>query len=429
MGIAALLLVAAIGMRIRAAREISCASVAERATTSQDYAAAAGAIGALCREDDWSEEQRTCVANAATAAAIADCVPERTKRSIPTPEPTASTRARLAALPPAPMRIAGSIAGSDPGFPAIRDYFGALGVAVAPSTDDDDRISRATYGDRPYRGLLLVRGAPGLEEATPIAWQTGSTEAASAANLDDAFATALRGIRPHRGVAYLTSGHGELTDVPEHVTHRFVRWLGEFDLDVRPLPPGAVPADASAVIVAAPTKPLAPADEAALVAYLDRGGHVFEIAGATTTALPLLEPRIGVARHPGYIDDEDPPLPMTHAVGFDTTDAHAHVLKRSAHGDAVFVVSMGEPPGWRAAVIGTPDAIVDGYMTLSELALELAGPASLVLGKRSGPSYEPFERDGVAAHLVAALFATGTERALQQRHLADASGDASDRYR
>jgi hypothetical protein len=129
--------------------------------------------------------------------------------------------------------------------------------------------------------VVLTRGA--TRETLTI-----GTEMKTAANklktLDGDFQKSLLKVMHEAHVAYVTVGHGELTETRPDVTDghsaKGLRKLFEsqnYNVKDLGLTQGLgtdVPADATVVVVCGPTQPLLPEEVAALKAYADRGGHL-----------------------------------------------------------------------------------------------------------------------------------------------------------
>jgi hypothetical protein len=149
------------------------------------------------------------------------------------------------------------------------------------------------------------------------------TAASKLKTLDGDFQKALLKVLRDAHVAYLTVGHGEITEnktdgtIPEGRTGRTLRKLLEsqnYTVKELGLTQGLgteIPADATMVAVIGPSKPFLPEEVAALKRYAERGGHLLlaldpepkvdlqplaEIVGLTWSMVPLAHEKQLVAR-------------------------------------------------------------------------------------------------------------------------------------
>jgi len=204
----------------------------------------------------------------------------------------------------------------------VKDYFEALGSATGKVTvEEHDRLVEdklaAKYKVTKDGVIVLVRGEGDKEKTASIEIDTDIEKARRATgnnaklrNLDREVNKELRTLISDKRKAYLTTGHGELTDpeslpaelkghIPDQRTTVFRKRLGELGYDTKDLPPidliKDVPADAAVVICIGPTGGLQPAEWSALDRYLAKGGRLLlamDLKGESTFG--ALEGRLGV---------------------------------------------------------------------------------------------------------------------------------------
>ncbi|HEY1555714.1 MAG TPA: DUF4350 domain-containing protein [Kofleriaceae bacterium] len=204
----------------------------------------------------------------------------------------------------------------------VKDYFDALAAATGKViVEEHDRYVEEKLANK-YKVtkdgmIVLVRGNDKDEKTESLEIDTDLEKARRATgnnaklrNLDREVNKLLRQIITDKRKAYLTTGHGELTDpeslppelkgrIPEQRTTVFRKRLGELGYDVKDLPPidlmKDVPADAAVVICIGPTGGLQPAEWSALDRYLEKGGRLLlamDPHGEATFG--ALEGRLGV---------------------------------------------------------------------------------------------------------------------------------------
>jgi len=129
---------------------------------------------------------------------------------------------------------------------------------------------------------------------------------------------------PH--IAYVVSGHGEMTDpdsqpagkkrtMPERRTTMLQKRLAELDYHVKDLGPADlakdIPGDATVVMLLAPSVALQPAEWAAIARDLERGGSLMIALDPTADpSLGPLEGKLGVRFDPADLTDDKSFLPQ-----------------------------------------------------------------------------------------------------------------------
>ena len=216
----------------------------------------------------------------------------------------------------------------------VDDYFEALSSATGKvEIEKHDRLIDAELAGK-YKvtkdgTIVLVRGTGDKEKSGTIDVDTDLQKARNGSklrNFDREVNTQLRKLLAEKRKAYLTSGHGEVTDpesvppdlkgkIPERRTTAFKKRLADLDYEVKDL--GLVdlvkdvPQDASVVIVLAPTVPLQPAEWASLERYLDRGGRLLIALDPTAEpSMSGLESKFGLKFNPGHLTDDQAFLPQ-----------------------------------------------------------------------------------------------------------------------
>ncbi|MGE5182044.1 MAG: Gldg family protein, partial [Acidobacteriota bacterium] len=216
----------------------------------------------------------------------------------------------------------------------VDDYFEALASATGKvQIEKHDRLIDAELAGK-YKvtkdgTIVMVRGTGDKEKSGTIDVDTDLQKARNGSklrNFDREVNSQLRKLLAEKRKAYLTSGHGEVTDpesmppevkgkVPERRTTAFRKRLTDLDYEVKEL--GLVdlvkdvPQDANVVIMLAPTVPLQPAEWSSLERYLDRGGRL--LIALDPTAEPSmggLEGKLGLKFNPGHLTDDQAFLPQ-----------------------------------------------------------------------------------------------------------------------
>lgn len=178
----------------------------------------------------------------------------------------------------------------------VRDYFSALAAMSGHLTvEQHDRLGEAELAGK-YKVskdgvVVLVKGTGDKEKSQTLEIDTEieKARAGKLRNFDRDVNSALLKLVREKRKAYVMSGHGEITDpdsvpaelkgrVPERRTSVFKRRLSDLNYEVKDLGlidlAKDVPADATIVVMLAPTIPLQPAEWAALSRYLDKGGRL-----------------------------------------------------------------------------------------------------------------------------------------------------------
>jgi hypothetical protein len=216
----------------------------------------------------------------------------------------------------------------------VKSYFEALASATGKvQIEEHDRLIDAELAGK-YKvtkdgTIVLVRGTGDKEKSGTIDVDTDLAKARNGSklrNFDREVNGQLRKLLAEKRKAYLTSGHGEITDpesmppdlkgkLPERRTTAFKKRLADLDYEVKDL--GLVdlvkdvPQDATVVIVLAPTVPLQPAEWASLERYLDRGGRLLIAMDPTAEpSMSGLESKFGLKFNPGHLTDDQAFLPQ-----------------------------------------------------------------------------------------------------------------------
>jgi hypothetical protein len=203
----------------------------------------------------------------------------------------------------------------------VKGYFEALASASDKiQIEEHDRLGEETLAQK-YKvskdgTILMIRGTGDKEKTSTIEVDTDIEKARRATstnklrNFDREVNKELRTLVSDKRKAYVTNGHGELTDpdtvpaelrgkVPENRTSTFRKRLVELGYDVKELGPldlmKDVPADAAVVICIGPTGGLTPAEWSALDRYLVKGGRLLlALDPRGEPSLGTLQGRLGV---------------------------------------------------------------------------------------------------------------------------------------
>ncbi len=217
----------------------------------------------------------------------------------------------------------------------VKTYFERLksdtGKLVVESHDRLAETGLATKYKVGKDGVVVIaRGEGDKEKNYTIELETDYEKARRATgsgaklrNFDKEVNQLLMKLVREKRKAYLTVGHGELTDpasVPEAMktierkSAEFKRVLGALNYEVKDLGlidlAKEVPDDATVVIVAGPTAPLQPGEWATLERYLDRGGRLMVILDPHGVgSMGSLEGRLGLRMLPGHLVDDKEFMP------------------------------------------------------------------------------------------------------------------------
>jgi hypothetical protein len=203
----------------------------------------------------------------------------------------------------------------------VKGYFEALASATNKiQVEEHDRLSEEPLAQK-YKVtkdgiIVMIRGTGDKEKTATIEVDTDIEKARRASqsnklrNLDREVNKEMRGLVAEKRKAYLTVGHGELTDpasmpaelkdrIPEGRTSVFKKRLTELGYETKDLPPidliKDVPEDASVVVCIGPTGGLTPAEWSALDRYLDKGGRLLlALDPRGEPSIGTLQRRLGV---------------------------------------------------------------------------------------------------------------------------------------
>jgi hypothetical protein len=218
----------------------------------------------------------------------------------------------------------------------VKDYFNALASATGKiQIEEHDRLLDAELAGK-YKVnkdgyVVLVRGSGDKEKFGTIELDTELDKARKGAgklrNFDREVNSQLMKLVREKRKAYLTVGHGEMTDyssvppelkngkVPERHITTFKKRLTDLGYETKDLGlvdlAKDVPEDATVVIMLAPSVELQPAEWAALDRYLDKGGRLLVTLDPTgDPSLGPLEGKLGVKMAPGHLTDDQKFLPQ-----------------------------------------------------------------------------------------------------------------------
>jgi ABC-type uncharacterized transport system involved in gliding motility auxiliary subunit len=191
------------------------------------------------------------------------------------------TRQRLHTLSPDTLRTLASL----PGDVEVLAFFRPDDAGFAPAQDLLRRYAEQSPRFRfelvdPYRSPERVRRHQISDSGTRVVVAPGPGEARLRELSEESLTNALvRVSHPSRPRVYFTQGHGESSpaDAGRAGWSLAARALDRENVELVPLSllsTGEVPADAAAVLVAGPRRPLLDPEVAALRAYAARGGHL-----------------------------------------------------------------------------------------------------------------------------------------------------------
>ncbi|HEU4729988.1 MAG TPA: Gldg family protein [Kofleriaceae bacterium] len=207
-------------------------------------------------------------------------------------------------------------------FDTLASRTGKLGVEVHDRLADAELAGK--YKVTKDGTVVLVRGTGDKEKSQTLDVDIDIAKARTASsklrNLDREVNSLLLKLARDKRKAYLTTGHGEVTDPdsippelkgkgPERRTTVLKRRLGDLNYEVKNLGimdlAKDVPDDATIVMVMAPSVPLQAAEWAALGRYLDRGGKLFiALDPRGEGSMGELESRFALKMVPGDLTDE-----------------------------------------------------------------------------------------------------------------------------
>jgi len=243
-------------------------------------------------------------------------------------------------------------------FEQLADATGKVSVEEKSKLVDKDVAEKYKADDG---SVVIVRGKDKDEKFQTIKLDVEIDKARKASgklrNLDKEVKTALLKIAHDKRKVYFVAGHGETTD-PDTMTDdakRKVRWprsvaamkkkIGELNYEIKDLPQADlmkdIPADATIVMLFAPTRALLEQEWAALERYIDKGGRVL-LAYDPTTDIDMgpLAGKLGVKFLPGVLSDDSTHFVVTRSpydkrfIGTSAFSAHASTtsLSRASKG-------------------------------------------------------------------------------------------------
>jgi hypothetical protein len=217
----------------------------------------------------------------------------------------------------------------------VRSYFDALVTTGGKLTVEvHDRLSDAELAGK-YKvtrdgTMVFVRGTGDKEKSQSMDIDTdyakSRTSTSKLRNFDREVNALLLKLLRDKRKAYILTGHGEINDpesVPAELKGRVVerrttvlkKRLADLNYEVKNLGlidlARDVPEDATVVIALAPSLPLQPAEWAALVRYLDRGGRLLlALDPKGDPGMGPLEAKLALKMVPGSLTDEVAFLPQ-----------------------------------------------------------------------------------------------------------------------
>jgi hypothetical protein len=324
------------------------------------------ALVAACEQRNWPTERRACVADARNAAEIDACLPSSKDVRVPPPDPPEPSpeNKQLVAKASDPVRALLFFRPDDPVGAQVEHYLRALGKLVIERHDRlmEPQVAR-NYHATADGQLVFVRGdrSERLEIGTSL--ERASPSSGNLRDLDLRVAYVLQRLLRDTGTVYLVAGHGEISypapiplgpssKVPARrvtVLATLVSTMGYRIASLRAADlAGDVPADASAVLLLAPTTELAAAEWDALARYLDRdGGLLVALDPTSSPSLGPLEAKLGVKFQPTHLCDDTNFLPQKqvaadHALVVTTAFAdHAATATLSKHPKPLVLVDSG----------------------------------------------------------------------------------------
>jgi ABC-type uncharacterized transport system involved in gliding motility auxiliary subunit len=259
----------------------------------------------------------------------------------------------------------------------------------------------------------------GITEYGSIVVESGKQESRTNSPDEEALTNALIKVTKDRErTVYFTGGHGErgLEDNDRGGITLFKGELEKQHYTVKPLVLSqGVPADATAVIIAGPQKPLLDSEVKSIDDYLDRGGRVFDMQdpGPDPGLGPMLG-KYGLAVRKDLIIDRvsqllggDVRIPMIPEDGYDTT----HPITRTFRYQTFYPlassidVQTSLPEGVTVTALGrtaafswgetSEDQLKSGRITLDE-GKDIKGPLTLAAAATKKAPPDP-EKPGAAA--------------------------------
>ncbi|HUJ59810.1 MAG TPA: Gldg family protein [Kofleriaceae bacterium] len=211
----------------------------------------------------------------------------------------------------------------------VKDYFQTLAAAGGRITiEERDHMvdpDAQHFSVKKDGVIVLVRGTGDKEKFGTIEVDTDlqkarKSQTSKLRNLDREVNTQLLKLVHEKRKAYLTVGHGELTDpdsipvelkgkIPDQRTTVLKKRLVELGYETKSLGlidlDKDVPEDAALVMIIGATGTFEPAEYDALNRYLDRGGKLFIALDPKGQGLGPLEGHLGVKFNPGHLTDDE----------------------------------------------------------------------------------------------------------------------------
>ncbi len=260
----------------------------------------------------------------------------------------------------------------------------------------------------------------GVTEYGTIVIESGKQESRTNSPDEEALTNGLIKVTKDRErVLYFTSGHGErgLEDNDRGGMTLFKGELEKQHYAVKPLTLSqGVPADATAVVIAGPQKPLLDSEVKALDGYLDRGGRVLDLQdpGPDPGLGPVLR-KYGLAVREDVIIDRvsqllggDVRIPMIPADGYDTASPITRTFRyqtfyplassidiQSSLPEGVMVTALGKTAAFSWGET-SDDELKSGRITLDE-GKDIKGPLTLAAAATKKPSPPAPDKEGNAA--------------------------------
>lgn len=249
-------------------------------------------------------------------------------------------------------------------FEELADATGKVQVEEKSKLVDKDIAEKYKADDG---SVVIVRGKDKDEKFQTIKLDTEIDKARKASgklrNLDKEVKTALLKIAHDKRKAYFIAGHGEMTD-PDTIpgeTKKKIKWprsvaalkkkIGELNYEIKDLAQADlmkdVPADATMVMLFAPSLKLLDQEWDALTRYIDKGGRVllaFDPNTNTDADMGPLAGKLGVKFQPGVLTDDAAHFPISHTVydkrfiGTSAFSAHASTTSLSRTSKALLAL-------------------------------------------------------------------------------------------
>lgn len=225
-----------------------------------------------CEQRGWSRDVRRCVSGVQTATDLATCVAstlddgaaDKPKVTQPAITLTASAAAKqLVAGSPEPIRALVFMPETSEVKGVVKGYFASLASAGKLTLEDHDRLTDAGLAAK-YRvvrdgTIILARSAGASERSQAIVIEIDIDQGVrdKLPHFDREVRSVLARLLREPHIAYVTSGHGELTDpdtqpagkkaaLSERRTTMFTKRLADLDYQVKDLGPtdlaNAIPA-------------------------------------------------------------------------------------------------------------------------------------------------------------------------------------------